>query len=126
MEIEIYEEYVDTLCPGSGITIWTTDNEIPFGKSIVGVKGVRAEKIGEQLSQEFIRDFNTGSPFDEYIVDQLIPFMGLVPGSKILVANLSSHSKTNIWITEQFLPVKFDITQVNNNLFSLSTRTIKE
>ena len=41
------------------------------------------------------------------MADQLINYTALLPGSKILTEEITKHTKTNIFITEQFLPVSF-------------------
>lgn len=40
--------------------------------------------------------------------DQIIPYLGLV-GGKIKVSEITDHLKSNIWVVEKFLPVKFKI-----------------
>ena len=46
---------------------------------------------------------------DTHLADQLIPYMALAGNSSYTVRELSLHTTTNIWVTEQFLNVKFRI-----------------
>ena len=120
---EIIINYVDSISPGSGITI-ITDNYYPFGNSGVGKRGLPSEKVGEAIAKEFYDDFSKGGVIDIHATDQIIPFMALNPGSEIIVSSLSSHSKTNIWLCQKFLPIEFEINQLENNLIRL--RSVKK
>ena len=35
--------------------------------------------------------------------------MALIPGSRITTSKITEHTKTNIWICEQLLPIDFKI-----------------
>jgi RNA 3'-phosphate cyclase len=111
--------YVNTTSIGSGMTIWT-DSKTPFGASIVGQKGVSSEKIAKDIVANFYQDWSNGGIIDEYMTDQLIPFMALQE-TEILTGPLSEHTKTNIWICKHFFPVEFEINKVQNNLFSIQS-----
>ncbi|MFH1420550.1 MAG: RNA 3'-terminal phosphate cyclase, partial [Candidatus Aenigmatarchaeota archaeon] len=61
-----------------------------------------------------IKQIKGRAPFDEYMEDQIIPFMALSSldnksTSIIRVGHLTKHTETNIWIVEKFLPVKFEV-----------------
>ena len=116
-------KYVDSDSIGSGITLWT-NSQYPFGSSYVGQKGISSEKIGEYVAMNFINDWNNGGVLDEYMTDQIIPFMVLYP-SEIITGPLSKHSNTNIWISNQFLPTIFEIKNLQKSLFSIKTKLIK-
>jgi len=48
------------------------------------------------------------------MADQLLPYMALAGGSsEVRVAAVTDHCKTNIWVIEQFLPVRFSIDEQN-------------
>ena len=46
---------------------------------------------------------------DPYLADQLVPLMGLLPGSRVTTRKVSDHCITNIYVTEHFLPVGFKV-----------------
>jgi RNA 3'-terminal phosphate cyclase (ATP) len=48
------------------------------------------------------------------MLDQIIPYMAML-GGKFMFGEITSHAKTNIWVTEKFLPVKFNL---ENNVIS--------
>ena len=50
------------------------------------------------------------------MADQLIPYMALgtindKKESAVRVAEITDHARTNIWVVENFLPVKFSIDE---------------
>lgn len=100
---------------GSGITLWTGF----IGGSALGKKGLPAEKVGKTAADEIIPELKAGASVDVHLADQLIPYMALAGNSSYTVRELSLHAATNIWITEQFLDVKFRI-QENEGLFEVS------
>jgi RNA 3'-terminal phosphate cyclase (ATP) len=104
-EIEI--ESFNAFSTGSGITLWAGYK----GGSALGEKGLPAEKVGRHAAQEIIQELRTYASVDMHLADQLIPYMALAGNSSFTVRELSLHTATNIWVTEQFLDVKFKIEE---------------
>ena len=51
----------------------------------------------------------SGAAVDKHLADQLVIYMALAKGeSTLIVGTITKHLLTNIWVIEQFLPVKFD------------------
>jgi RNA 3'-terminal phosphate cyclase (ATP) len=49
-----------------------------------------------------------------HLADMLIPFVALAEGaSAFLTRTVSEHLETNIWLTEQMLGVRFNVTKQN-------------
>ncbi|MBN2422923.1 RNA 3'-terminal phosphate cyclase [Candidatus Woesearchaeota archaeon] len=127
--IKIRTEYCDTLSIGSGITLWadfskgdeTDFNEDPiiFGADALGEKGKRSELIAQEAAKRLIRQINSKAPVDKYLADQILPLMALFPGSKIKACEITNHCKTNMYVIEKFLDVKFEVK--DNVISSLST-----
>jgi RNA 3'-terminal phosphate cyclase (ATP) len=92
---------------GSGITLWTGYT----GGSALGERGLPAEKVGKCAADEIIPELRAGASLDIHLADQLIPYMALAGDSSYMVRELSPHAATNIWITEQFLDVRFRIEE---------------
>lgn len=104
---EIETECLEAFSTGSGITLWTGF----FGGSALGKKGLPAEKVGSQAAREILPELRSKAAVDVHLADQLIPYMALAGSSSYTVRELSLHAKTNIWVTEQFLDVKFRISE---------------
>lgn len=103
---KIKREYCNTLSDGSGITLWAKDSFL--GSDSLGKRGKRAEIVAQEASEALLKEINSGAAVDKHLADNVIPFLALTTGS-IKTSEITNHTKTAIWITEQFLPVKFDI-----------------
>ncbi|MDD2439446.1 MAG: RNA 3'-terminal phosphate cyclase [Methanosarcinaceae archaeon] len=102
---KIKSESSNFFSTGSGISLWTGF----FGGTALGKPGLLAEKVGCKAAKEILPELKSKASVDVYLADQLIPYMALAGESSYTVRKLSQHTKTNIWVTEQFLDVKFRI-----------------
>ena len=110
--INIRVEYVKTPSIGGECVLWAifSQNQEPrtfLGGNALIEKNKSSEEIGKEAAEEIQKALDSEAAVDTHLCDQLIPFLGLLPGSEILVQDVSEHAKTNLHITEQFLPVKF-------------------
>jgi RNA 3'-terminal phosphate cyclase (ATP) len=112
-ESRILSEVNDHPSTGSGITLWCG----AVGGIALGKPGLKAEKVGEIAANAIIDELRSGAGVDEFLADQLIPYMALAKGGYFTTRMISMHTKTNIWVTEQFLPVKFKIEELVMGLF---------
>ncbi len=108
-------KYVNTICTGSAIDLYAKTEHSYLGSDSLGERGKKAELIGKEASTFLIEQLKSNAAIDEYLEDQLLPFMAIssietCKESKISVPKLTNHTKTNIWVVEKFLPVKFVIT----------------
>ena len=120
--VEIQTVYSDTLSTGSGITLWAIfskdkdeidiHNPIRLGADSLGERGKRAEDVGSEAAERLIQEIDSGAPIDKHTADNLIPFLAMF-GGRIKVSKITNHTKTNIWICEQFLDKKFSIDEEN-------------
>ena len=80
------------------------------GFSSLGERGKRAEKVADEACQELKEFLSTNTAIDYHLADQLIPLMALAEGrSAFRTSKITAHLTTNIWVAEQFLPVKFQV-----------------
>lgn len=100
---------------GSGITLWCGN----MGSIALGKPGLRAEKVGVQAGKVLLDELRSHAGVDEYLADQLIPYIAFAGGGSLTTRNISMHTKTNIWVIEQFLPVKFNIVKLKTGLFRI-------
>ncbi|MDI6888853.1 MAG: RNA 3'-terminal phosphate cyclase [Methanocellales archaeon] len=101
-EIKNYES------TGSGITLWC-DN---IGGCAIGERGKPAEEVGREAAEPLLMELSSGASVDVHLADQLIPYMALAEGkSSVTTRELTVHTKTNIWVVEQFLDVEFDVQE---------------
>ncbi len=82
------------------------------GFSALGQKGKRAEKVADDACFQLFQFVASNAAVDEYLADQLVPYMALAKGrSSIVTKRITIHLKTNIWVVEQFLPVTFRVDE---------------
>jgi RNA 3'-terminal phosphate cyclase (ATP) len=92
---------------------------IGFGKL-----GVRAEQVANNLAKE-VRDYlDNGAPVNEYLADQLLLPMALAGKGKFVTCGISEHTKTNIWLIKQFLPVEIRIEPFDDRSFLVTIEKI--
>ncbi|MBU4373246.1 MAG: RNA 3'-terminal phosphate cyclase [Euryarchaeota archaeon] len=106
-------EVKDYPSTGSGITLWCGT----LGGSALGKPGLRAEKVGSNAAEAILPELKSGAGVDVYLADQLIPYIALAGGGSFTTRVITPHTKTNIWVTEQFLDVKFKIEELETMLF---------
>ncbi len=109
-------ETKDKSSTGSGLTLWCGY----MGGSALGKPGFSAEKVGILAADVILSELKSKAGVDEYLADQLIPYMALAGGGSFTTRNISLHTKTNIWVTEQFLDVKFNIHELETGIFRVS------
>lgn len=55
---------------------------------------------------------NSKCTLDIHAADQFLPYMALAQGESVFLAReLSKHARTNMWLVEQFLDVKFRVEE---------------
>jgi len=106
---------LELLSTGSGITLWSGY----CGGSALGERGLPAEKVGRRAAEEIVSELSSKASVDLHLADQLIPYMALAGNSSYTARELTLHAATNIWVTEQFLDVKFRIEE-KEGLFEVS------
>lgn len=107
-------EYHETASSGSGITLWAVFRDgrqgtLSIGASALGERGLPSEKVGSGAALSLKEEISSGSPVDTHLADQLVLFMGLLPGSELKVREASGHCRTNCKVVERFLPVRFPL-----------------
>jgi RNA 3'-phosphate cyclase len=103
--------YYKTLNPGSGLTVvGTYSSGSRIGSFVPGERRITAEQVGEMCAKIWKRNSHESVAVDEYAADQLIVPMFLTEGkSEISVPIITSHTKTNIDLTQKFIKRKVDI-----------------
>jgi RNA 3'-phosphate cyclase len=97
---------------GTGITLWSASESTILGVAVLGEKGITAEQVGEQATNQLLQEIRTGATIDHYGIDQILPYLAVAPkGSVCLVHDISNHTHTNMWLLKQFLDVDFVLTQ---------------
>jgi RNA 3'-phosphate cyclase len=107
---KIKTEYVDSLCPGSGIVLWAECDESVIGADALGERGKRAEDVGSEAGQNLLNEIMIYSCVGAHAADNLIPYLAFCPGeSGFKTSRITDHVKTNILVAERFLDAEFEI-----------------
>ncbi len=110
--------YVHSLSPGVGLSLWASSDTgaIISSGTILGERNIISEKLGELAANELLKYIKNGIPIDNYLSDQLIPFMGFVKDpSRIKVLKITSHTKTNLELIKLFLNRNYLIKKENTH-----------
>ena len=80
------------------------------GFSALGARGKRAEKVADEVCQELEDFLASDTVIDPHLADQLVLPMALAQGeSRFTTSRITRHLTTNIWLVQQFLPVRFEV-----------------
>lgn len=99
--------YADSLCPGSAIHAHAVYENCKLGSDFLGKRGLPAETVGKNCADLLLKEINDKGCVDSHAADQLLPFMALAKEGEIKVNEVTDHAKTNAFVIEKFLPVKF-------------------
>lgn len=106
----------DAIGPGSGLVLWSEfkDKKIPrVGASSLGKPGKKAEIVGREAAAEILSCLSQGAALDQYMGDQIIPYLAIRGSSSVKITELTKHTLTNIYAAEKFTDRSFHI---NGNL----------
>jgi RNA 3'-phosphate cyclase len=112
-DAEIEFTYVDAISPGCFITAIAPCENTILGTDALGKRGKPAERVGMDGAKDLMKAINSDTAVDEWMVDQLIPFMALATQmtgeqSAVNIPALTQHAQTNIWVVQKFLNVVFN------------------
>jgi RNA 3'-terminal phosphate cyclase (GTP) len=120
--VDVRTEYHDTMSVGSGVVLWAifskdrdeidVFNPIRIGADSLGEKGKKSEVVGTEAALRLIEEIGFKAPVDQYLADNLIPWLGLF-GGKMKVSKVTNHTLSNIYVVEKFLGKVFDVDKEN-------------
>ncbi|MCS4541780.1 MAG: RNA 3'-terminal phosphate cyclase [Euryarchaeota archaeon] len=125
LEVDIPYQTVNTMSPGTSITLWAECENTVLGSDNIGKKGKPAEKVAEEAALELINSIKSGAALDKYMADQILVFLSLCDSeSKVTVEKITEHCLTNIGVIEKILPVKFEIKGEKGEFGEISVKGI--
>jgi len=99
----------DAIGQGGAIVLWARTDRSVLGAGRVAERGVRAETLGEAAGAELAADLAAGAALDVHAADQVLVYLALAGGGRFTTRSVTSHTRTVMWLIEQFLPVRFDV-----------------
>jgi RNA 3'-terminal phosphate cyclase (ATP) len=101
---------VAALSPGSFAFLCAQGPSSAAGFSSLGERGKPAERVADEAADGLLSFLASKAVLDAHLADQLLIYLAMIPGShRFTVAAVTEHLLTNAWITEQFLPVRFEV-----------------
>jgi len=102
--------YVRSRSTGTCIFLLSSFENCRLGASALGRKGKPAEAVGRECADSLKKQTDSGACLDEHMADQILPYMALAQAdSRATVAAVTNHCRTNAWVLEKFLPVRFSM-----------------
>ncbi len=103
---------IDAPSPGKGTFFFLLaefENSLA-GFSALGAIGKRAEDVTKEACEDFILFYNSSAAIEPKLADQLILYMALSrEPSSFTTSRITRHLLTNIWVVNQFIPVRFEV-----------------
>ena len=74
---------------------------------MLGVPAITVHFLGH-AAEQLVKEISSRSAIDVHCADQILPFLALC-GGEIKASSVSEHARTNMWVIEKFLDVKFEV-----------------
>ncbi|MEO0084595.1 MAG: RNA 3'-terminal phosphate cyclase [candidate division WOR-3 bacterium] len=128
LEPKVECEVVKAVCPGTYLFLSARLEKVRAGFSALGAKGKPAEKVADEVYEEFNNYLKEKAALDPHLADQLLIFLALlmvrseksngstarsrpVKSITFTTTKITNHLLTNIWVINQFLPeLKIEVT----------------
>jgi len=114
IEIEINKEYDKTFSPGAVFCLWLKTKNSILGASSLGEPKKSSEEMAKEAVEALLKEVR--GVVDSHAADQIMPFLAFIAFKnrqeiEFKTSEITEHAKTNAFIIEKFLPVKFDINE---------------
>ena len=107
---EIKIDYVNSICPGSGITLWAITSSTVFGADSVGELKKYSEQVGGEAANDLVDVIEKKATVDRFLADQMLVYMAMSDkNSEMISPRLTKHIQTNIEVIKQFINTDFYI-----------------
>lgn len=101
-------------CPGNSVAVIIHSEAITETITGLGKRGLRAEKVAEQVVQDVRNYLDSDVPVGKYLADQILLPLALAGEGAFLTGQPTSHTITNMAIIEKFLAVRFNIEEISS------------
>jgi RNA 3'-terminal phosphate cyclase (ATP) len=115
-KIRVVNDRSNRIQKGSSLVLWAkTSTGALLGGDAIGELRKSSETVGREAAENLLKEIEAKASVDIHLADMLVPYVALADGtSSYLVRKLTNHLDTNIWLTEQILGVKFEVTEFDN------------
>jgi RNA 3'-terminal phosphate cyclase (ATP) len=93
------------------------------GSVALGARGQPAEEVGREAGAAFRAFVQSGAAVDLHLADQLLLYAALADGpSELSVEQVTEHTRTNLWVIEQFLGPRFAVREAGPAIVASPSR----
>jgi len=123
MQIQSEIKEVPSSGKGTFLFIMAEFENVKAGFIGLGAIGKRAEKVADEAVDALLQYLNGNGALDPHLADQIVLYAALAQGqSMFTTTRITNHLLSNIWVIEQFLPVKFEIKGVYGDKGTISVK----
>ncbi len=114
--VQVVNDESNPLQKGSSLVLWAkTGAGVLLGGDAIGELGKPSEVVGREAAQNLLEELEAKATVDVHLADMLVPYTALAEGSSVYLArSVSDHLDTNIWLAQEILGVRFQVTRVKN------------
>jgi RNA 3'-terminal phosphate cyclase (ATP) len=109
------EDTKNSVSPGNLVMIELASSTVTEIFTAFGKLGVSAEDVAKDAAEQAHAYLHSTAAVDEHLADQLLLPLALAGGGSFSAVNLNTHAKTNMEVIRQFLPVSFQVTEVEGH-----------
>ncbi len=115
-EIQVVNDKSNPLQKGSSLVLWAkTNTGALLGGDAIGELRKPSEVVGREAAENLFREVEAQATVDMHLADMLVPYVALADGESVyLTRAVTDHLDTNIWLAQEILGVKFQVTKVGN------------
>ena len=106
--IELVE--VPSIGQGTFVYLEARSEDSVAGFTALGARGKKAEVVGEEAAEEFVKYYTTGAALDYHIADQIVLYLSLCSEeSRFTTSSITNHLLTNLWVINLFHGIQYSI-----------------
>ena len=115
-EIQVVNDKSNPLQKGSSLVLWAkTNTGALLGGDAIGELRKLSEVVGREAAENLFREVEAQATVDVHLADMLVPYVALADGESVCLSRaVTDHLDTNIWLAQEILDVKFQVTKVGN------------
>ncbi|UKL13237.1 RNA 3'-terminal phosphate cyclase [Dissulfurimicrobium hydrothermale] len=98
--------------PGKGTFLFLNSRRggVAAGFTAFGAPGKKAEDVGREAARAFLKYFAANAALDPYITDQIVLYAAICKKRSVFTTSeITSHMLTNLWVIEQFIPIRYQV-----------------
>jgi RNA 3'-terminal phosphate cyclase (ATP) len=115
-EIQVVNDMSNPLQKGSSLVLWAkTTTGALIGGDAIGELRKLSEAVGREAAENLFMEVEAQATVDVHLADMLVPYAALAKGESVYLARaVTDHLDANIWLAQEILGVKFQVTRVGN------------